>query len=55
MAWSRIRAFLSCRSLLRAIQLENWEGDPGDAIQGHLELARILARSSDNPLRGSVS
>jgi hypothetical protein len=48
MPWTRISPFTACRVLMRAVQLANWKGDPGDGIDRHVELAGVIASGSDD-------
>lgn len=47
MPWPRLAPFVACRLLMRAIQLANWEGDPGEAIDIHLQLAGAVAAEGE--------
>lgn len=47
MSWRRLAPFVACRLLMRAVQLANWEGNPGDSIDIHLEMAEAAAGSQE--------
>lgn len=53
MPWSRIAPFVSCRLMMRAIQLANWGGGAEGAIDEHVDMAEELACTQNNPF-GSV-
>jgi len=50
MAWPRLRTFVGCRLILRALQLASRPQHPPGTVDLHLELARSLGHRSESPL-----
>lgn len=55
MAWRRLRTFVGCRLVLRALQLASWQQHSTDGVDLHLELARSVGHGSGPLLRDQLA